>query len=191
MVEGPAAPAPLAAPELGDGVVTLRVPGPGDILDIVAACQDPQTARWTRVPNPYRRADAESFVAAQEGNRAAGTDLVLLSFRPQAQRPFIGAVGLHGIGHGDAELGYWTAPWARGEGLTQRAVRLAVGHAFTDVGLDRISWCALVGNDASRRLAERVGFRIAGTLRHATLTPGRRGDMWVGDLLPEDLARTR
>lgn len=55
------------------------------------------------------------------------------------------------------ELGYCTAPWARGRGLTTRAVRLVTDHAFAH-GLRELVLRAAVDNAASRRVAEAAGF---------------------------------
>ena len=180
-------PRPLPCPTLTDGVVSLRVPARADVPEIVAACDDPEMARWTRLPSPYTHADAVAFVDLQDAHRAAGTDLVVLVFDAAASRPFVGEVGLHGISDGDAEIGYWTAAWARGRGLTTRAVRLLVEWGIAELGLERVEWAGIVGNEASRRVAEKVGFQVVGTLRAVTLQPGRRAHLWVGDLLPADL----
>jgi RimJ/RimL family protein N-acetyltransferase len=67
-------------------------------------------------------------------------------------------------------------------------VRLLVEWGIAELGLERVEWGGIVGNEASRRVAEKVGFRVAGTMRAVSLQPGRRVDLWVGDLLPADLA---
>jgi RimJ/RimL family protein N-acetyltransferase len=182
----PGPPAYLSPPVLTDGVVRLRLPTDADLPDIVAACQDPEVSRWTLVPSPYGEADGRAFLAGQAPGRAAGTDVVL-AVEEVATGRFVGLVGLHGIADGDAEIGYWTGPWGRGRGLTTRAVRLACGWALGGLGLQRVGWAALVGNDASRRVAEKAGFRVLGALRRNLVQRGTRVDGWVGDLLAEDL----
>jgi hypothetical protein len=46
-----------------DGGLALRPPTPEDVDRITEICQDPDIQRFTRVPVPYGRQDAESFVA--------------------------------------------------------------------------------------------------------------------------------
>ena len=57
---------------------------------------------------------------------------------------------------------------------------------FAELGLRRIEWRAEVGNDASRRVAEKAGFTVEGLLRQALLTDGERRDCWVGSLVKGD-----
>ena len=52
----------LAVPDLTDGVVRLRAPERRDVDAIHAACQDPDIIRFTRVPYPYSRVHAQTFV---------------------------------------------------------------------------------------------------------------------------------
>jgi RimJ/RimL family protein N-acetyltransferase len=47
--------------ELCDDRLYLRPPRLGDAGQIYAACQDAEIQRWTTVPSPYSRADAEMF----------------------------------------------------------------------------------------------------------------------------------
>ncbi|KPC96276.1 acetyltransferase, partial [Streptomyces sp. NRRL F-6602] len=42
--------------------LTLRALATADVDAVYRACQDPEIRRWTTVPSPYRRADAEHFV---------------------------------------------------------------------------------------------------------------------------------
>lgn len=44
-----------------------------------------------------------------------------------------------------------------------------------------------VGNVASRRVAEKAGFRIEATLRKRQIHRGTRVDVWVGSLLKGEL----
>lgn len=178
----------LPSPDLDDGVISLRVPAESDLADLVDACQDLEMTRWTRLPSPYTEESGRAFLQMQQEKRVAGTDLVVFVFAPGADRPFVGEIGLHNISDGDAGIGYWTAPWARGRGLTTRAVRLFTQWAFAGLDLERIEWAAIVGNDASLRVAEKVGFRVAGTVRNVLANNAGRTDMWVGDLLADDLS---
>jgi RimJ/RimL family protein N-acetyltransferase len=56
---------------LSDGVVRLRLMAEADVGAIVAACQDPEIPRWTRVPEPYG-AVGIGHVDPQEGRCELG-----------------------------------------------------------------------------------------------------------------------
>ena len=94
----------------------------------------------------------------------------------------LGMVGLHARDATMREIGYWTAPWARGQGVMTAAARMACQFGFDVLGLQRIEWWAGVGNDASWRVAEKLGFTREGTCRRRLAAPrrapgrvGRRG----------------
>ena len=171
---------------LSDGMVVLRPPRPADRPLITQGCQDPEAVRWTTVPHPYDESDAEALVNSR-GTPAdwwagplwaitLGDDL------------WGGSIDLRLDGSGAAEVGYMVAPWLRGQGVATRALRLTCRWGFNVLGLEVIQWRAIIGNDASRALAERVGFRIhTQPMRGAVVQRGVRMDAWFGDLLPHEI----
>ena len=68
-----------------------------------------------------------------------------------------------------AEIGYWLDEpfWAKGYGL--EAASAIVNHAFKSTGLDRLFASYHHGNEASRRILDRLGFRFT----HHALTYSR------------------
>ena len=74
-------------------------------------------------------------------------------------------VTLNEIVHGifcSAYLGYYAMAGCGGRGLMTRAVELAVGHAFDELGLHRVESNIQPGNHRSRALVKRLGFRLEG-----------------------------
>jgi len=67
-------------------------------------------------------------------------------------------------------------------------VRALCGWGFERLGLGLIEWRAEVGNTASRRVADRAGFRFEATLRQRLVHRGVRVDAWIGSLLPGEFA---
>ena len=61
---------------------------------------------------------------------------------------------------GDAEIGYGLAASVRGRGLGTEAVALLAAWVEQQPGVRRVTADCLVGNLASRRLLERLGFRL-------------------------------
>lgn len=160
--------------------------GEADVDAIFAACQDPDIQRYTTVPSPYRREDAIGFVAKttqwwQDGAEA--------TWAIRHGGELAGVVGLHRLGRGDGELGYWMTPAFRGRGLLTEASRAVLDWGFSPEGLElaRIEWRAVAGNVASARAARALGFRYEGLLRDALRNgSGRRDDGWIAGLLPRD-----
>ena len=78
----------------------------------------------------------------------------------------IGDLGTHGPpdSEGCVEIGYAFAPSARGKGIGTAAVAALVGCLSAVPGIRRVTAVTGAQNTASRRLLERQGFRLTGTL---------------------------
>jgi RimJ/RimL family protein N-acetyltransferase len=172
--------------ELTDGRLVLRQPTEDDVDEITRACQDAELQRWIPVPVPYERQHGSEWVADTQASWEEDRELRWVI--SDAQDPeVLGAIGLHSRDASMREVGYWLAPWARGRGVMTAAARLACGWGFDDLGLQRIEWQANVGNEASRRVALRLGFTMEGTCRARLLHRGERVDGWLAGLLPGEL----
>ncbi|WP_406199034.1 GNAT family N-acetyltransferase [Kitasatospora sp. NBC_01560] len=168
----------------------LRPPRESDVDAIHEACQEAEIQRWTVVPVPYRREDAEYFVKDLAVNgRRTGENLVWCVIE-RATGALVGTQGLVRCPGrpGAAEIGWWATKEYRGRGYTAEAARAVARHGLTELGLRRLEWVAYVGNEGSRAVAERVGFRFEGTLRSFAEQRGEYRDTWIGGLLATDLA---
>ncbi|QEW00689.1 GNAT family N-acetyltransferase [Microbacterium caowuchunii] len=167
----------------------LSPPTRDDIDAIHDACQDADIQRYTTVPSPYTRDDAESFIDRVAEQWQEG---VHLTWGIHQDGLLVGTVGLYRMdraGTGAAEIGYWVAPGARGHGVLSEAANAVLDWGFSAAGPDlaRVEWRAVVGNVASARGARSVGFRYEGTLRQAIRNgSGVRSDAWIGGILPAD-----
>ncbi|MFI2611487.1 GNAT family N-acetyltransferase [Kitasatospora sp. NPDC018619] len=186
----PPAEPPAELPTLTTERLVLRSPRESDIDAVFAACQDPEIQRWTVVPSPYRREDAEFFVRdlAAEGRRT-GANLVWGVFE-RGSGALVGCQGLvlRAADRGCAEIGWWAVKEFRGRGYTTEAARAVSRHGLRELGLRRLEWLAYVGNEGSRAVAEKVGYRFEGTLRSYAEQRGTFHDSWIASLLPADLA---
>ena len=167
---------PDLVPTLTDGVVTLRAMRADDLPAVVEQSRDPETARWTMVPQPYGPEDAAAFFDVFRNEWESGERA---SWVVEADGRFAGLVSHRPRGRGAAEVSFAAHPAERGRGNLSRAVRLVCEHAFEE-GAKVVLWHAKVGNLGSRRVVWRNGFRITGPL-HQT----RRGELvevWAGSL---------
>ena len=123
---------------------------------ITRACQDEEVQRWTKVPRPYTREHAESFIENKNGELAAWAIIDSRSQEP------VGMIGIHHVINGVASIGYWVAPWGRKSGAASTALRIIptlarrIGKAHT------LHATIAETNIASRRTAERAGFTLIG-----------------------------
>jgi RimJ/RimL family protein N-acetyltransferase len=166
----------IVAPRLTDGEIVLRPATEADVPAMVAACQDPEIPRWTRVPSPYLREDAVRFLALAAAEARAGEGVALAVC--DADDRLIGTIGLMEVdrGRGYGEIGYWIAAAARGRGAAARAVALVRDWAHAELGLSEIEILAHRDNRASQLVAERAGFADTGELRSVARMPERIRD---------------
>src|SRR4051794_15240019 len=159
-------PLPPPDPPLSDGVVLLRGWLETDVPQLVEACADPEIARWTAVADPYTEELAREWVAGVwSGARGEPPGERVSVAVTEAADParLSGSMGLMRIERGAlGEIGYWTSPWARGRGVTTRAVRLLAAYGFEQFDLRRVEMAIAVDNAPSNRVAERAGFTREG-----------------------------
>ncbi len=172
-------PFPLGVPVLTDGTVTLRAHRPEDIESVYEMATDPATQRWTGIPVPYQRSDAEEFVGRII---PAGWDTAQsLSWAIEVGGRFAGNVDIRGAGP-VTDIGFVLHPGARGRGVMRAAVDLAVQYAFTEGGKEVVHWRAQVGNEASLRVAHACGFTLHGTTPGLLYENGRLHDAWTASI---------
>ncbi|HEX2771254.1 MAG TPA: GNAT family N-acetyltransferase [Micromonosporaceae bacterium] len=181
----------MKPPELTADGLLLRGWQPDDAEAVHRACQDPDIQRWTTVPSPYLPEHARDFVAKIAPDVWAERSAAPFAVCDAATGELLASCGLVSIDRAGrwAEIGYWTAPWARGRGVAVRAVRAVARWAFEFLDVRRLVWQAEVGNHASRLVALRAGFGVDGRLRLADPHPQGTSDGWIGSLLPPDLDR--
>jgi ribosomal-protein-alanine N-acetyltransferase len=95
-----------------------------------------------------------------------------------AGRP-VGALGCFwaSVPNRTMELGYWLAEPFWGRGLVAEACRAVVSHSFATCDPERMQARVIVGNAASVRVLEKIGFRYEGTWRSGLFRRGRFEDV--------------
>jgi RimJ/RimL family protein N-acetyltransferase len=169
----------LPGDPLVHGPTALRPWRDSDVTALVAACQDPEIVRWTRVPTPYGEADARAYLHARYDATFAGLSAPFAIVAAADGGQLLGSISLMRFAweHLRAEVGYWLAAEARGQGHATRAVRLICEWGFAQLGLERIDLLAATGNRASQTVAERAGFQREAVLRSYMMGTDGRQDM--------------
>ncbi len=163
----------------------LRTWLPEDLEPVHKACQAPDIQQWTTVPSPYLPVDAEVFLAGSALRWVQG--LASFAILGEHTGRLLGSIGFAGLPEeGVVEVGYWVAPDARNRGVATAATTLICDWAFDELGFHRVDWQAYVGNEGSRRVAQRCGFTFEGTLRGRGFQRGAYRDVWIAGLLATD-----
>lgn len=175
-------------PLLGDEVIRLRPWSQNDADATHNATQDPLIPRFTRVPENQTKEDVRRFIEGMEPARRSGSVLPLVIADARSDE-LLGTISLMGLEWEQrrAGVGFWLAPWARGQGVATRAVRLLSHWALTELDIARVQLGAYTDNHASQRVAERCRFVREGVLRSFLEVNGRRHDLVMFSLLPDDL----
>jgi RimJ/RimL family protein N-acetyltransferase len=122
---------------------------------LIAGLNDPDVARFmTLIPYPYARADADAWIAQCEQVWKDGRSQPF-AITERAEGELIGGIEVTPRG----SVGYWLAAPRRGHGIATRALCLVcAAHAGEPLWLTTHP-----KNVASQRVAEKAGFRRAGT----------------------------
>jgi RimJ/RimL family protein N-acetyltransferase len=164
---------------LEDDAIVLRPFTEEDVPELVAALDDPEISRWTRIPSPYTEKDAREFLRSASETAFAVTDT--------RSGRLLGGIGLRLPSEGIGEVGYWVRRDARGRGVATRALELVARWALEEQGLARVQLTAEPGNVASQRVAEKAGFTREGLLRRYLAIGGEHRDGFMFSLLRHDL----
>lgn len=170
-------------PTLEGAKVRLRPVRDDDLALLLAVANDPSLRGWLRFERPITESEERAWMAHlhdDEGrvwlveHAATGRRLGVLSLLDWNR------VARH------AELGVTLLRAEdRGAGFGSEACRLALRHAFGDMGLQRVHLNVYEDNPALR-LYLRLGFREEGRLRRHTYKRGAYRDVLVMGLLREE-----
>lgn len=172
-----------------------------DVTALTEMMNDESVIAWTTAPHPYTHADAHAWATREShAERTEGRGIVFAVTEFLTQR-LVGIVHLHDTHWRTraTEVGYVTAPWARGEGYASESVLAVAQWLFRDQGFERLELRTPADNTASQQVAQKIGCISEGVLRNAWIvrtqnTDGTwsdaRTDLIVWSLLPEDLDDT-
>jgi RimJ/RimL family protein N-acetyltransferase len=173
---------PLPAPTAR---LELREFASADFAAVHAYASDPEVVRYMAW-GPNDEAATRAFLArARQGRRRRPREEWELAILERASGELVGGCGFYArrAAYREFEVGYCLrrASWRRGFGT--EAVAALVAFAFESAGAHRLYATVDPVNAASRRLLERLGFRLEGHQRSDTLVRGAWRDSLVYALL--------
>jgi len=167
--------------------LVLRPLEPGDAEALWPFVSDPELPRFMDWEAHRSLAETQAFIAAMVAARGSGTDL---AWAIVCEDAIVGIIGLHRITRtyrawrvDRGDLGYWIGPPHQKHGFATEAAREVLRFGFQTLGLHKITVGCLEENDPSRRVIEKLGFRLVGVQRDHAFRFGRWWDHRSYELL--------
>jgi RimJ/RimL family protein N-acetyltransferase len=165
--------------ELRGDYALLRPVTPSDAEALYPLAHPPKgdPSLWTYLPyGPYERPeDMARFLHSAEGS----DDPLWFTLARLSDQAPLGMAAFQRIApeHGVIEIGQlWYGPPLKRTTAATELIYLLARHAFDDLGYRRLEWKCDALNAASRRAAERYGFKFEGIFRQHMVVRGRNRD---------------
>jgi len=166
--------------------VVLRRHAPANLATFQRWYSDPDVARLTRYQDgPMRPEEIERFFAA----RVIGPDSLTMAIHLRTSDRLIGSCAFSQLdGDNGSALYHITIgekdAWGRGYGT--EATELMLEHAFTNLGLHRVSLSVFAFNERAIRAYRKAGFTIEGRAREAIWRDGQFWDELAMSVLEDE-----
>ncbi|MDD5016625.1 MAG: GNAT family N-acetyltransferase [Eubacteriales bacterium] len=162
--------------------LSIRPVEDSDLDDIARLANDYEIAKMTAcLPYPYTKEHAKTWLDYLKKNQHEQ------AFAVCGDALFMGIVGLvHEPEHNRAELGYWLGQDYWNSGYMSGAAGMAVGYAFSMLGVGRIYARCFDINTASKRVLEKNGLVQEGCLKKLFIRFGTAMDLLCFGLLKEN-----
>lgn len=157
-----------------------------DLNDLVEGLNNLNVSRWLAfVPFPYTTEDAKKYIEKTKNSNDYEFAIVLKS-----ENKVIGNVTLNSISklHGTAGGGIWINENYHGHGYGIEAFNKRIDFAFNHLELRRIENGYFDGNEASKKMQEKLGYKYEGCRRKKfiSLATGNVEDEHINGLLREE-----
>lgn len=147
--------------------------------------RDPLVLRYFADPRTGERV-REDFISRLPAWNAGSHHWLCLVIRERATGAPVGLTGLIRRDDGIGEVGYLLAPAFHGRGYGSESLNGLCDFAFRQVSLRKLTATVTLGNQASRRILEKAGFQLEGTLRENYWLGARWQDDWIFGLLASE-----
>lgn len=161
----------LETPVLETNSLIMRPPHREDIEDLAMIGNDRDIAEMTsRMPHPYTKDDALSFIEAFETGHYEGC-IYAITQTESGQLIGMGAVEKRER-FGGLEIGYWLGKPYWGQGFATEAASALVDLAFRVTDTDKVFAACRTNNTASRKVLQKQGFQFIGLDEMHSLAAG-------------------
>lgn len=155
------------------------------MVEVLRANQEHLSRYLPRPTKDYDRAAADAFIRQAQRQYAAGGQLTLGIWE---HGQLVGGIGMNNTQweHRATSLGYWLAESAQGRGIMTRVARSVVDEPLRRRGYNRVVIAVQPDNEASRAVAERLGFQLEGVSRQVHRHGGYFVDWAIYAMLAPD-----
>lgn len=148
----------------------------------LALQQHPDVMRFVAEDRPVA-VIREAFDARLTPWTPGSAHWLCLVVRDAASRAPLGVTGYIHREADCAEVGFLFTPEAQGKGFGFESLQALCRYAFEESDIRRLTATVTAGNIASRRLLEKVRFRLEGELRESYFLAGHWHNDWLFGLL--------
>lgn len=174
-------------PEIETERLVLRRMRADDAEDMYEYASDPEVTRYlTWFPHPDSRYTRDYLEYL--GTRYRVGDFFDWAITLKGSGKMIGTCGFTSFDYTNdsAEMGYVLNPKYRGQGIVPEALRALLDFGFSKLALHRAEARFIEGNEASRRVMEKVGMRFEGIKRGGMLIKGEYRDIGICAVLRDE-----
>lgn len=169
--------------------IILRSWEDGDVHDLVEGLDNINVSKWmSSVPFPYTEDDAKAFI--NHTKTIDESKKIALAIVLKENNKVIGGTEITNIDkrNGTAGGGIWLNEIYQRNGYGTEAFATRIKYAFEVLGLRRIENGYYVGNEKSKRMQEKLGYKYEGTRRKKfyCMATGEYMDECITGLLKEE-----
>ncbi len=172
----------------------LRRMKPCDAADMFEYAGDPEVPKyltWSVHPNEDFTRDYLEFLETKYREGDFFDWALIWRGDGMVRQKMIGTCGFASFDfrNNSAEIGYVINPAFRGRGIAAEAAVRVMRYGFGELELNRIEARYIIGNDASRRVMDKIGMRFEGVKRAGILQGDRYRDVGFCAILADDFRR--
>jgi ribosomal-protein-serine acetyltransferase len=132
-------------------------------------------SEWIHLPNALTLSARETWQREQEA-KFIQRDVLFMQAFERASGRLVAGTGFHDIDWNIPKfgIGYWVRTSAKGQGYATELTTGLLHYAFRQLNALRVEIYHADGNEASRRVIEKTGFKPEGRLRNSILLPDGR-----------------
>ncbi len=160
-----------------------------DALIAAVSASFEELERWLPwVHSRYGRADALRFIRDSAAAWVEGRAYDFAIRRPEVPELHVGNISIWPTSRREraGEVGYWISSADTGDGIATEAATAILAVGFEEMALHRVTLRIAVGNVASERIAEKLGFVHEGLLRKEVMVAGEWLDHTLWAMLEDE-----